>query len=122
MDNIQTISTDVTMEDTENIQPVDIITKSETEYKPKPVYDFFKRVFDIVSSFIVSVILIIPIFIISVLIIIKDGWNPFYKHKRVGKDFKNIDIYKFRSMKKMLTILKRCLHPNSLLNIKKSIN
>ena len=55
------------------------------EFQPKPVYDFFKRVFDIVSSLIVSIILLIPIGIISLLIVSKDKGNPFYSHKRVGK-------------------------------------
>ena len=38
-------------------------------YRKKPVYDFVKRVFDIVCSFIASVILLIPILIISLIII-----------------------------------------------------
>ena len=46
-------------------------TDSAAEYKPKPVYEFFKRAFDICSSLAVSVIILIPVLIIC----------PHYHHK-----------------------------------------
>lgn len=63
-------------------------------------YEVFKRIFDFVSSFIVSLILLIPVAVISVIIIIKDPGNPFYFHRRIGENFREINVLKFRSMKK----------------------
>lgn len=88
-------------------------------FKPKPVYDFFKRVFDILSSFIVSTVLLIPIGIVSLLIILKDKGSPFYFHKRVGKNFMEIKVCKFRSMKKNADDLENMLTPEQLKEYKK---
>ncbi len=66
---------------------------------PKPVYDFFKRVFDIVFSLLAMIVLIIPFFIISLIIVIDSpGASPVYVQKRVGKNGKEFRFYKFRSM------------------------
>ena len=48
----------------------------------KPVYDFFKRIFDIICSS-AALIILSPVFL---------------THRRVGKDGKPLNIYKFRSM------------------------
>lgn len=119
MDNIQTTDTGVMIEDAENTQSVDIVKKAKIEYRPKPVYDFFKRVFDIISSLIVSIFLIVPIFVISILIVIKDGWSPFYKHKRIGRNSKIIYAYKFRSMKNHADELEKMLTAEQLAEYKK---
>lgn len=119
MDNIQTTDTGVMIEDAENTQSVDIVKKAKIEYRPKPVYDFFKRVFDIVSSLLVSLILLIPVLVISIIIIAKDGWSPFYKHKRVGQDNTVFSVYKFRSMKKGADDLEKMLTPEQLAEYKK---
>lgn len=97
------------------------ITKDsiEFEFVEKPVYNFIKRVFDIVSSLIVSVLLLVPIAVISVMIIINDSGNPFYLHKRVGKKGKMFSVYKFRSMKKGADNLERMLTPEQLSEYKK---
>ncbi|MDQ1282128.1 MAG: Bac transf protein [Patescibacteria group bacterium] len=66
--------------------------------KKDNLYDSSKRAFDLILS--------IPAFIISlvfypfVFLIIKyqDGGNIFYISKRIGKDGKEFDLYKFRSM------------------------
>ena len=59
-----------------------------------------KRIFDILFSFVVLVtILIWLIPIISVLIFITTGERPFFFQKRVGKNGKQFDIFKFRTMK-----------------------
>lgn len=84
------------------------------EFKPKPVYDSFKRVFDIVSSLIVSVILLIPLGIISLMIVIKDKGSPFYFHKRIGKNHSEIKVCKLRSMKKNADDLEKMLTPESV--------
>ncbi len=58
----------------------------------------WKRIFDIVFSF-VALICLSPLFlIVSFIIYSQDGHNPFYKSKRVGKNGDLFDMYKFRSM------------------------
>ena len=106
MDNIQVI------EQQEQIS-------SDIQYKEKPVYEVFKRLFDIVSSFCVSLILLIPVVIISAIIVAKDGWSPFYQHKRVGRNGKLLPMYKFRSMKKGADNLEKMLTPEQLAEYKK---
>ncbi len=61
-------------------------------------YDFVKRGLDILISF-VGIIVCLPIFIIIAIAIKLDSEGPiFFKHKRIGKHGKNIEIYKFRTM------------------------
>ncbi len=68
------------------------------EKKQPLLFRFIKRSFDIVVSGVALILLGIPMILIALLITIDDGGNPIYKHRRVGKDGKYIDIYKFRSM------------------------
>ena len=65
----------------------------------KPAYDFFKRVFDIISSAL-GLLVLSPFFLlISVMILAeRSGRGVFFKQKRLGKKGKYIYIYKFRSM------------------------
>lgn len=66
--------------------------------KPKPIYDFVKRVFDIVWS-LIGLIVLSPVFIILSILVKATSEGPvFFAHKRVGKGGKTIKIYKFRSM------------------------
>lgn len=66
--------------------------------KPKPIYDFVKRVFDIVWS-LIGLIVLSPVFIILSILVKTSSEGPvFFAHKRVGKGGKTIKIYKFRSM------------------------
>lgn len=59
---------------------------------------FGKRLFDISATF-VGVILLIPIIVpIIIWIQLSSKGSLFYIQKRVGKDFKEFDLYKFRSM------------------------
>jgi len=68
-------------------------------FVPKPVYSFFKRLFDLVVSFVCIVFLAIPFVIISLVILIDDSKaSPIFVQKRVGKNGKTFDIYKFRTM------------------------
>ncbi len=60
---------------------------------------FFKRLIDIVLSFIAIVILLIPMTIIALIILITDPGPIFFKQKRFGKDKKFFKILKFRTMK-----------------------
>ena len=64
----------------------------------KPVYEFFKRTFDIVSSFAAIVFLSWVFAITAIAIKIEDGGPVFFSQTRVGKNGKFFRMYKFRSM------------------------
>lgn len=64
----------------------------------REVYVKFKRVVDCFLS-LLAVIILFPVFIIIGLLIKLTSNGPIiYKHKRVGKDGKEIYLYKFRTM------------------------
>ncbi len=66
--------------------------------RPKRVYSFIKRLFDIVSSF-VAIILLSPVMIaIAIAIYAQDKHNPFFVQTRLTKGGKRFKIYKFRTM------------------------
>lgn len=61
-------------------------------------YDFVKRIIDIIISGI-GLIICLPIFMLISIIIKIDSKGPvFFKHKRIGKHGKKLEIYKFRTM------------------------
>ncbi len=73
--------------------------QSSFEYKPKPVFDFFKRMFDIVASLVAILILLLPFAAVCVLILMDDHKaGPIFTQNRVGKNGKIFKIYKFRTM------------------------
>lgn len=65
----------------------------------KPVYDFIKRIFDIICSFL-GLVVLSPVFLLISLMIFaeRSGKGAIFKQKRLGKNGKYIYIYKFRSM------------------------
>ena len=68
-------------------------------YRKKPVYDFFKRAFDIICSFIALVILLPVFLIISIIVSCGDRQGkPFFVQKRCGKNGREFNFYKFRTM------------------------
>ena len=77
------------------------VSASEENYVPpkrKPVYEFFKRIFDIVMS-LFALIVLSPLFlIIAILIKAEDGGKIVYKSTRLTKGGKEFGMYKFRSM------------------------
>lgn len=74
---------------------------TETVYtppKPKPVYEFFKRFFDIILS-VLALIVLSPLFlVIGIIIKCNDGGPVFFKQIRLTKGGKKFYMYKFRSM------------------------
>ncbi|ABO46341.1 galactosyl transferase [Francisella tularensis subsp. tularensis FSC033] len=61
-------------------------------------YEVFKRLLDILLSFM-GLLLLSPIFLIIIFMIKKDSKGPiFFKQKRYGKDKQFFYIYKFRTM------------------------
>lgn len=73
----------------------------QTEYQPpapKPVYDFFKRVFDILLCSL-ALICLSPLFLaVAIAIKAQDGGNVFYSQTRLTKGGRKFEMYKFRSM------------------------
>jgi len=65
----------------------------------KPLYNFFKRCFDIIFSLIGLIVMAVPILIIACIIVIDSpGASPFYVQDRIGKNRKRFRFYKLRSM------------------------
>lgn len=95
LDNVQIIDAEIAAEvQTEEKQQTDVV------YTPKPVYDFFKRAFDIVAS-LICLIVGLPFYIIIALgIIIDDPGNPIFVQERVGKNGKHYMCLKWRTMYK----------------------
>ncbi len=67
-------------------------------HKPKPVYDFFKRAFDLVCAGF-ALVLLSPVFLITAIAIrVEDGGKAIYTQTRLTKGGKPFKMYKFRSM------------------------
>ena len=60
---------------------------------------FFKRLFDIVLSFLGIIILALPMFILIIAIKCDSKGPVFFKQKRIGKNKKTFSILKFRTMR-----------------------
>lgn len=74
---------------------LEIESKSSMEFS---LYEVIKRLIDVVCSFM-GVIVLSPLFIIIAIIIKTTSKGPvFFSQKRVGKNGKEFDMYKFRSM------------------------
>ena len=78
-----------------------LIPETQKEYEhhtTRKVYIRIKRMFDIILSMI-ALILLSPVFlIISIAIKLDSKGKIIFKHKRIGKNGKEIYIYKFRTM------------------------
>lgn len=62
------------------------------------IYKYVKRILDFSLS-LIGLIVLSPIFLVVAILIKKESDGPvFFKHKRIGKNGKEIYIYKFRSM------------------------
>lgn len=67
--------------------------------KNKKLYEFFKRIFDIIIS-IIGLIIGLPFLIVfGVAIKLEDGGPIFYKQERLSKNNKIFFVYKLRSMR-----------------------
>lgn len=64
----------------------------------KLLYDFGKRIFDIVASFVGGVILLVPMCIIAILVRLDSKGPSIFKQERLGLNGKKFIIYKFRTM------------------------
>ena len=66
--------------------------------KKKPIYSFFKRIFDIFLSLLSIIILFLPMCVIAIIIKIDSKGPIFFKQERIGKNKRIFKILKFRSM------------------------
>jgi len=78
----------------------ELVKQSTLDVKPKKVYEFIKRCFDIVFAIILLPFAVIIIFIFGILVKLESEGPMFYTQIRVGKDGKLFRIYKIRSMYK----------------------
>lgn len=82
--------------------PVTFVKESwlidNVSFTRKLIYDALKRFFDIVLSLIGGIISLVVYPIVYILIKIEDQGSVFYFSKRIGKNGKHINLYKFRSM------------------------
>jgi lipopolysaccharide/colanic/teichoic acid biosynthesis glycosyltransferase len=62
-----------------------------------PVYHFFKRLLDIVGAIAITVALS-PLVVLIVAAMLASRQNPFFRHRRVGKNGVFFDCWKFRTM------------------------
>ena len=84
--------------ETQVLERENTLEADRVEFVEKPVFDFFKRVFDILVSFLALVVLS-PFFIIfAVVIMIDDFGNPIFVQERVGKNGKKFLCLKWRTM------------------------
>lgn len=68
-------------------------------YNPKPEYIILKRLFDVIMSLLVLVVLF-PLFaVVAIAIKCTDGGPALYRQTRLTKDGKEFDVLKFRSMR-----------------------
>ena len=94
-------------ENENNISKLDSVSLHQTAERtrelgktipPKPVYEFFKRAFDIVSSSAALVLLSWVFLFTAIAIKLEDGGPVFFSQIRVGKNGKFFRMHKFRSM------------------------
>lgn len=72
----------------------------EDNFAPKKGYEFIKRCFDIISSFLAIIVLSPLLIIIGLIIVLTSKGGPIYFDYRLGKNRKTIRVAKFRSMRK----------------------
>ncbi|MBP3435498.1 MAG: sugar transferase [Clostridia bacterium] len=68
------------------------------EIPSKPVYRFFKRVFDILLSVLALILLAIPMLVIAIIIKCTSRGTVFYHQDRLGLNGRPIRVTKFRTM------------------------
>lgn len=89
--------------------PLSLVTYSwfleNISVSPKFTYDFLKRVMDIVLSLPLGIISLVFYPFVYIAIKLDDRGDIFIQQERVGKDGKNISLYKFRSMSQNITDL-----------------
>lgn len=65
----------------------------------KRIYLLLKRLFDVLISLVLGIVLLLPILLIGILVRIESDGPAIFCQKRMGRDGKPFVIYKFRTMK-----------------------
>ncbi len=83
-----------------NREHIDSDTAVFSQMQPKSKYYYFWRRFRDVVISLLGLVVLFPLLLILALVIVLDspGAGPFFKQKRVGKNGKEFNFYKFRSM------------------------
>lgn len=77
---------------------MDVDNNKNRKIRGNKFYFFIKRSFDIVMSLIAIIILALPMLIEAICVKCSSKGPVIFKDKRVGKNKKAINVYKFRSM------------------------
>lgn len=85
-------------EETQQDSSVKLAEREEIIIKGGKLYAFFKRAFDIFCSLSAIIILAIPMLIVGIIVKCTSKGPMIYVSKRVGKNGKIFNFYKFRSM------------------------
>jgi lipopolysaccharide/colanic/teichoic acid biosynthesis glycosyltransferase len=80
----------------------------------KPIYEAVKRLFDLVVSLGMALVLSPVLLVIALAVLVEDGSPILYRAQRVGQHGKPIVVYKFRSMRKQADHLEDMLSPQEL--------
>lgn len=85
----------------EKMKPVEtLLNESKNKKGYKSFYQLvFKRFVDIVACLIALPFVLLVTVFVALAIKIEDGGPIFYRSARIGKSFKEFDMFKFRSMK-----------------------
>ena len=89
-----------------NADKLAVAMREAYAYQAKPVYDFVKRLLDILCSLLALAV--------AMLVKAEDGGPAFYAQTRLGRDGKPFRIHKFRSMKQNADRLEDILTPEQL--------
>lgn len=79
-------------------EEIAVVQEEQIILKGGKIYAFFKRAFDIVSSFCVIAVISWLLLIIAIIVKLTSKGPILFKDIRVGKNMKPIKVYKFRSM------------------------
>ena len=81
------------------IEEIDVLESKEKSALSKVCYQFTKRSFDVVCSLLGCLVLLPIALVVKVMYMINGDFNSiFYTQKRIGKDGKEFNFYKFRTM------------------------
>ena len=79
-------------------KPVANDQKAYVPPAPKPVYEFFKRLFDIILCSLALIVLSPVFLVVAIAVKCEDGGKVFFSQTRLTKNGKQFQMYKFRSM------------------------
>lgn len=76
-----------------------VIRSFVDQVRVSAMYEFLKRIMDIVGGFVGTIIFLLVLPFVSLAILLETGFPIFYSQARLGKGAKVFRIYKFRTMR-----------------------